>query len=167
MYCPRCGQPRLQHHAHHEYHCQCGFHYFHNVAAAVAALILLGDELLVVRRARDPGKGLLDFPGGFVDPGETLEQALCRELGEELALSVTPEQLHWFGSESNLYPYDGIQYHTCDGYFLLELTTRPQLASQDDISDHYWTPWHQLQEADFAFDSSRRALRRLQRARAK
>ena len=45
-------------------------------------------ELLVVTRNRDPAKGTWDLPGGFLDPGETYEQGLRRELREELNLDI-------------------------------------------------------------------------------
>ncbi len=72
------------------WHCEsCDFEFYLNVAAAVAALIT--DEegrLLVVVRAEEPRKGMWDLPGGFADPGESAEEALGRELAEELGLVV-------------------------------------------------------------------------------
>jgi mutator protein MutT len=53
----------------------------------VAAIIDEGGKLLVCRRRDRPGKpGLWEFPGGKIEPGETSEQALVRELREELAV---------------------------------------------------------------------------------
>ena len=76
-YCPRCGQQGLEHVHGRAIHCpSCDLTYFHNVASAVACFVL--DEagrLLTVRRARDPEKGTLDLPGGFVDPEETVDDA--------------------------------------------------------------------------------------------
>ncbi len=51
-----------------------------------------GEILLQQRPAGKPMAGLWEFPGGKVEPHETPEQALCRELHEELAITVTPEQ---------------------------------------------------------------------------
>lgn len=51
------------------------------MAAAVAGLIFNEKgQLLLTIRAKDPGKGLLDLPGGFVDMGENADQALRREI---------------------------------------------------------------------------------------
>ena len=66
MFCPRCGSGSLQQRSEKEFACGCGFHYFQNVASAVMVALCWQDELLVAVRARDPGKGLLDLPGGFV-----------------------------------------------------------------------------------------------------
>jgi 8-oxo-dGTP diphosphatase len=59
----------------------------------VVAAALVDDEGRVLLAQRPPGKsmaGLWEFPGGKVDPGETPERALIRELFEELAIDVCP-----------------------------------------------------------------------------
>ncbi len=123
MFCPRCGSGSLQQRSEKEFACGCGFHYFQNVASAVMVALCWQDELLVAVRARDPGRGLLDLPGGFVDPGESLEEALVRELKEELGLDLTGETPRYLGSYANVYPYDDVTYHTCDTVFLLSWQT--------------------------------------------
>ena len=55
---------------------------------AVSAAIFRGHELLLVRRARSPGKGFYSLPGGRVEYGESLTQALEREIAEETALTI-------------------------------------------------------------------------------
>ncbi|ODP37891.1 (deoxy)nucleoside triphosphate pyrophosphohydrolase [Sphingomonas turrisvirgatae] len=57
----------------------------------VVAAALIDAEGRVLVQRRPPGKpmaGLWEFPGGKLDPGETPEAALCRELGEELGITV-------------------------------------------------------------------------------
>lgn len=53
---------------------------------AVLAVILRGQELLLVRRANPPDAGLWGFPGGKIEPGETLAQAAEREAREETGI---------------------------------------------------------------------------------
>ena len=55
---------------------------------AVSAAIFRDGKVLLVRRARSPGKGLYSFPGGRVEFGETLHTALHREVDEVTALRI-------------------------------------------------------------------------------
>jgi ADP-ribose pyrophosphatase YjhB (NUDIX family) len=60
---------------------------------AVSAAIIRGDRVLIVRRARPPAHGLYTLPGGVVEAGETLAEALVREVAEETGLVVRPVAL--------------------------------------------------------------------------
>ncbi len=55
---------------------------------AVSAGIFRNDQVLLIRRGREPARGLWTFPGGRVEFGETLEQAVTREISEETSLSI-------------------------------------------------------------------------------
>ncbi len=103
-FCPHCGSSNPQP-GDVPFKCSnCGFACFFGPVAAVGGLIVNDDdELLLVRRARDPGKGKWGLPGGFVDSDETAEEALVREIREEtnlhgvgnrvLVLAAQPVQL--------------------------------------------------------------------------
>jgi acetyl-CoA carboxylase carboxyl transferase subunit beta len=56
---------------------------------AVSALIFHGDKVLLIQRGHEPAMGKWSLPGGGVEPGETYEQALIREVREETGLSVS------------------------------------------------------------------------------
>jgi ADP-ribose pyrophosphatase YjhB (NUDIX family) len=58
---------------------------------AVSAAIVRNDKLLMVRRARKPAQNLYTFPGGGVEVGETLREAVLREVREETQLSIEPD----------------------------------------------------------------------------
>jgi len=60
---------------------------------AVSAAIFHNGRVLIVRRARAPAHGLYTLPGGGVELGETLEEAVIREVREETALEVAPVAL--------------------------------------------------------------------------
>jgi 8-oxo-dGTP diphosphatase len=60
---------------------------------AVSAAIFRDGRVLIVRRARPPAHGLYTLPGGGVELGETLEQAVIREVREETALDIAPVDL--------------------------------------------------------------------------
>jgi len=57
---------------------------------AVSAAIIRDGKVLIVRRARPPAHGLFTLPGGGVEAGETLHEAVIREVREETGLSVEP-----------------------------------------------------------------------------
>jgi ADP-ribose pyrophosphatase YjhB (NUDIX family) len=60
---------------------------------AVSAAIFRQGRVLIVRRARPPARGLYTLPGGGVELGETLQQAVVREIREETALDIEPVAL--------------------------------------------------------------------------
>ena len=57
---------------------------------AVSAAIVRDGRVLVVRRARAPANGLFSLPGGVVEAGETLQQAIVREVIEETGIAIEP-----------------------------------------------------------------------------
>jgi ADP-ribose pyrophosphatase YjhB (NUDIX family) len=60
---------------------------------AVSAAIIRDGRVLVTQRARGPGIGIWSMPGGVVEAGETLAEALIREIQEETALTIEPVTL--------------------------------------------------------------------------
>lgn len=164
-YCPQCGQHLAHAPAAQEFRCAaCDFRYFHNVACGVAALITYGPELLVTRRAHAPAAGTLDLPGGFVGPDESLEQALARELAEELALTALPATPRYLFSAPNRYPFAGVEYATADLFFHISCRDRPVIVAGDDVASAHWHPLATLSTADFGLASVRAAVQRFQLA---
>lgn len=137
-YCPCCGSPDFKVVTNRSFQCQsCGFHFFINASAAVAALIFDDrGRLLVTRRAVDPDKGKLDLPGGFIDPGETAEEAVRRELKEELGITVS--ELHYLTSASNEYLFSGLSVFTTDLAFRVVPISIEVMTASDDISSFEW-----------------------------
>lgn len=135
----------------------CGFEYFFNPAAAVAAIIVnANDELLVTVRASDPGKGMWDLPGGFVDPDETGEAALIREIKEELNLKI--DSMAYFCSAQNTYVYKEVEYRTLDMAFICRVNDLSTLRTMDDIEAAVFVPIHQIDVQRFCFSSMRKIV---------
>jgi ADP-ribose pyrophosphatase YjhB (NUDIX family) len=63
---------------------------------AVSAVILRPARFLIVRRARPPAHGLFSLPGGVVEVGERLTEAVTREIAEETGMSIEPIGLAGF-----------------------------------------------------------------------
>lgn len=59
----------------------------------VGAVVFIGDAVILVRRNNEPGKGRWSLPGGLVELGESLEEAVCREMVEELCVHVAVKGL--------------------------------------------------------------------------
>ena len=157
-YCPQCGHKKFEFDGFKVHYCKhCDFEFFLNAATAVSAIIIDNDCLLVATRGREPGKGLLDLPGGFVDPGESLEVALKRELTEEL--SIRPVALSYLTSATNLYHYKAVDYTTCDCFFMADFDHFDGLDAGDDVDALAWIPLSELDLADFVFDSVKQAIR--------
>ena len=81
-YCPVCGKNHFEEQDKKSKKCaDCGFEYYLNPSSAAAAFIFNDKkELLVLRRKNNPGKGMLDLPGGFADMHETIEETIKREI---------------------------------------------------------------------------------------
>jgi len=134
-YCPKCGSREFSFKEDLSFLCQeCQFHLYINSAAAVAALIINEKgEILFTRRAFQPHKGKLDLPGGFVDIMETAEQALVREIKEELNLDI--RKYEYFISYPNEYVFGGLSVFTLDLAYICRLKTFNHIHAKDDISN--------------------------------
>jgi len=132
-FCPKCGSSQFKTSSENSLKCNsCGFHFFINSAAAVAALI--SDEngkLMLVTRGIEPNYGKLDLPGGFVNPNETAENALHRELSEELNLKI--KSLSYSGSFPNEYVFSEYSVFTTDLAFKVIPESTSGLKPMDDI----------------------------------
>lgn len=135
----------------------CGFVYYFNPSAATVALILNEkNELLVCRRAKEPAKGTLDLPGGFIDMNETGEEGVAREVLEETGLKVK-KAIYQF-SLPNIYVYSGFPVHTLDMFFLCTVEDMSHFSAMDDVADSFFLPLSEIHPEDFGLDSIRRGL---------
>jgi len=109
-----------------------------------------------VQRAMDPAKGKWTVPGGFVDPGETAEAALRRELREEVGLDVGA--LVYLGSEANEYHYREVTYPVLDLFYVTAAEAPERAATLDGVAGLSWLDPHAVAPEELAFPSVRRAL---------
>ena len=135
-FCPKCGSSQFNYEDDSSFRCEsCDFHFFINSASAVAAIIENEEgEILLTIRAKEPQKGLLDLPGGFVDPGETIEEALKREVKEELNLQVTDTD--YLISFPNEYVFSGYSVYTLDLAFICRVKDFDKLEANDDVAGY-------------------------------
>jgi 8-oxo-dGTP diphosphatase len=153
-YCPQCGglleerlikagePPRLV--------CRsCGFVFYIDPKLAVIALVPLDKGLVLARRAIDPGYGLWVVPGGFVDVGERLEEAVVRETREETLIHVEVDRL------LNIYSYKDTR--TVVAAYLTTYVSGELTAGDETLEARVFAP-AEIPWDDIAFSSTRDAL---------
>ncbi len=102
-YCGRCGTATVSHEKEMARVCpQCGALHFPRISPAVITLVHRGEDEVLLAHDRRFRPGFFALLAGFVEPGETLEQAVAREVREEVGLEV--DQLNYFGSQSWPFP---------------------------------------------------------------
>jgi ADP-ribose pyrophosphatase YjhB (NUDIX family) len=93
-FCPRCGQPADVEFPQRINCPHCGYAAYYN-PKPVAGVIPVDEQgrVILLRRGFEPGQGLWTFPGGFVELGESVEDAACRETVEELNIQIEVDGL--------------------------------------------------------------------------
>lgn len=114
---------------------------------AVHALILNEGRILLVKRANEPSKGKWSLPGGRIELGETIHQALEREVREECSVEIETERVFDVG-ESIIKDEEGrISYH----FVLIYLLARykgGEVKAQSDAEDARWVTTEELAEVE-------------------
>ena len=90
VYCSTCGNLNKYSFidGNKRYHCeQCKSIHYQNPKPTATLICPYNDQILLVQRAFEPGKGEWGLPGGFLELGETLEEGAIRELKEETNLN--------------------------------------------------------------------------------
>ncbi len=110
----------------------------------VGAIIMRKGKMMIVKRGNEPAKGLWSVPGGVVELGEHLHDAVKREVKEETGLDIVIERLV-DAVDSIVFDDQGlIQYH----YVLLDYLCRPcggTLKASDDVQELRWVQLDALQ----------------------
>jgi NAD+ diphosphatase len=102
-YCGRCGSATRDKAGERAKECPaCGYVVYPRVSPAMMALVTRGTEILLARAHRFPA-GMFSALAGFVEPGETIEDCVVREVREEVGLDVG--DLRYFGSQSWSFPH--------------------------------------------------------------
>jgi mutator protein MutT len=132
-FCPRCASP-LKKTGENVLTCtSCKNHVFINSAATVAVIFENeSKEILLTKRAFDPGKGKWDVPGGFVMPHETAEEAAVREMREELQIKIKPKQV--ICTTHDTYLYQEIDIPLVNIFIQAEIESGTMTCS-DDVSE--------------------------------
>ena len=106
--------------------------------AAAIAVVLRGDKLLLVRRSHKPDAGRWGFPGGKIEPGETVLAAALRELAEETGVAADAVEVL---TAVDVIRRDGQTLHH---YLLIAVLCRWRRGDGIAASDAHETGWFDL-----------------------
>jgi len=107
---------------------------------AVDAIVIDGDKILLIKRGKEPWKGMLAFPGGFVEQGEDPEVAVIRELKEECGLDGVVEKLVCVKGDPNRDP----RGHVVSIAYLVTAQGMP--SAGDDAAEAAWYDLSEIKE---------------------
>jgi NAD+ diphosphatase len=103
QFCSQCGTPLMTRVTERAKECpRCGLLHFPRLSPAIIVLVERGRELLLAR-SRHFLPGMYSVLAGFVEPGESLEQAVVREVREEVGLTI--KDIRYFGSQNWPFPH--------------------------------------------------------------
>ena len=157
-FCPACGQQLAEPDGEGGAHCEsCGRAWYRNMAPTVGAAIVKDGKALATVRAREPEKGKLDVPGGFLGPEEHPLDGLKREVSEELGIEIDASiedivQIvpHHYGDEGDVVMSIGFKARWTSG----------EINPADDVADVRWLTVDELEGVDFAWEHDTYLLRR-------
>lgn len=143
---------------------RCGWVYYFAPQVAATAILTRGedDKILLVQRGEEPGRGLWGLPGGFVELGETVQDALCREVleetGYEIELGALIDVWSFFNDVKKLAGVVLI-YQAC--------VVNGALSIASDSIAAEWAPLERALDFSLAFETHRQALLRWQNERSR
>lgn len=121
------------------------------------AVVIQSGHVLVVERGDSPGKGLLAVPGGFLNPGERIEDGVIRELIEETSIKLQPDVLRRCITERHVFddPGRSLRGRTITHGFLFKLNDAvnlPKVKGADDAKLAFWLPLADMRREQFFED---------------
>ncbi len=120
------------------------------ITLTVDGIVMYKGKIVLIKRKKEPFKGKLALPGGIVEYGEKVEDALVRELKEETGLICIPDKIVGVYSDFNRDPR---------GHFVsICFTVKPvggELKAGDDAEQVYLLSLEEVLKSELAFDHSK------------
>lgn len=158
-HCPRCGAAHPGPVGSNPFRCAgCGLTLFFNPTVAAAGFLFDSHgRALLIRRGKEPAKGKFAIPGGFIDAGETAEEALRREVREEVGVEIA--DVAYLGSFVNSYQYLGVTYPVVDLSFTARAVDPENAKPLDAVAGIEWRDPLTVDPDEWAFPSLRAGVR--------
>ena len=158
-FCPSCGAAREAGRTQ-PVNCEaCGFKLFVSVTPGTGGFLRRADgKVLFIIRGKEPAKGRLAVPGGFVDEGESAEEGLRREFMEEVGVAL--KEVTYLCSHPNIYVYSGVTYPVLDVFYTAEAAGDESPEALDAVAEFCWRDPMEVREEEMAFPSMEYALRK-------
>jgi NAD+ diphosphatase len=157
-FCPACASELVPPDAEGGSRCPaCGRFWYRNAAPTAGAAIVAGKRVLVTIRGRDPEKGRIDVPGGFLRPDEDPIVGLRREVAEELGVEIEVENSDFIQAAPHTYGDEGD--------WVLALGFRARLSGgepspSDDVAGFKWVAEEEVDGLDWAWPHDRELVRK-------
>jgi 8-oxo-dGTP diphosphatase len=128
---------------------------YKNPVPAVDAIIQMDTQILLVKRKNEPFRGYMAIPGGFVNEGETVEDAAKREVREETSLDIELVDILGVYSDPKRDPRGHIMSTVFIAYVPANGNKSVEGLAADDASELEWIDLEVIPNEKFAFDHKR------------
>lgn len=127
----------------------CGYNFFVNMAPAATAMILNEqNHVLLAQRKFEPFKGMWQTPGGFMQLHESYEEAVKREMMEELGVKI--ELGKFLGAFPDQYPYQGVMLQFV-AIVCLATIIEGNIEAKDDVSEVRFFSLEEARKTEIAY----------------
>ncbi|MCF8884529.1 MAG: NUDIX hydrolase [Aigarchaeota archaeon] len=114
---------------------------------SVGALIVHGERILIVKRASPPSVGKWSIPGGVIEIGETAEEAVRREVREEVGIDIYDAELLDVYDSITRDENGRVKYH----YVIIEYLARPsslEIKYSEEVLEYRWATLEEITTLD-------------------
>lgn len=157
-YCPACGSELDSPDEESGSRCpSCTRVWYRNAAPTAGAALVAGGRALVTVRGREPNKGRIDVPGGFLKPDEDPIAGLRREVAEELSVEIDVAARDFIQAAPHTYGDEG-DWVLALGFKARLMGGEPHPS--DDVAGFRWVTESELDALDWAWPHDRELIRK-------
>lgn len=159
-FCPNCGN-NFTKELEILYVCKsCDFRIYITPKPTVSVLLFNSSgQLLLARRNNEPAKGKLSVIGGFVDLNETNEEALEREIKEEIGIKIN--KFNYFGTYTGVYRYKNVDSQLITTFYKSTIDYHAKITLSDEMSEFVFIDIEKIKIKDIGLEVNKKAVKDL------